>query len=80
MSSKDKLKLARGAIRAVLMRIKENADVRHHIGVGTDTFNSLCVAYAVLEDDSLETIMEAVIPGSSEILHASVQETLEAGA
>ncbi len=77
MTENDKITLSRLAIRSVLVRIKEDKDIRYHIGAGTQTFNRLCVAFAALESESLEKVMDAVIPGSSAVRHETVEETLE---
>jgi len=46
--TKETIQLAKKAIKTVLVRIRENPDVRWHMGGGTETFEQLKRAYSAL--------------------------------
>jgi calcineurin-like phosphoesterase family protein len=77
MTDAQKIKIARKAILKTLQRIQRDKDVAYHLGSGTNTFSLLTAAASVLCDQPQDEVMNAVIPGSSDITHDSVAEILE---
>ncbi len=80
MSDADQIKLATFAIRRLLIRIRDDEHLRYYAGVGTNTFEHLCAAYAAMTGEPMDEVMDSIIPGSSAITHPGVQETLEEAA
>lgn len=78
LSDEIKLALAKRALVKVLVRIKENPDVRQHMGVCTSSFEYVSAAYAAIAGADVNKVREGFLPGSSALPHSSVEEIIEA--
>ena len=57
----DSLKLAKDAINYVLGRIRNDANIRYHMGGFTEAFNRLAIAHSALTGISREAIERDVL-------------------
>jgi hypothetical protein len=60
---------SRLAIRHVLSRIKEDAEIQNRMGLATETFERLTRAAALLFGETQATIADRFITGSSDFHH-----------
>jgi hypothetical protein len=51
----------------VLRRIKEDDQVRYHLGAGTESYARLTAAYASLTGKDVDAIRDQVLPGSADL-------------
>lgn len=68
VNDEEKLKLAIRAVDHVLVRIRDDKDVRYLLGYGTESFSRLVKASAAYHGKSLKEVEETVLgdePGSS---------------
>lgn len=77
LTNEQKLKLAEAAILHILHRIQRDPKVAELLGVATKSFSYLTAAFAVLNNEELDSVRETVLPGSTGINHDSLENILE---